>query len=451
MTSCEGESRGSPGKQPATAQVCNESIPPTTDLGEPVDSERGEGRRRSTPPSPPEAGRQSSLDPSLCSPVPVAVGASALAPSERSEQGADAEQDGLRGTPPACPEPEGLRSRVPGGVQKSPRYVTPGIETQRHPDEGVYVGLDWIRCTAPEEIRDPVERYLREAFGREPKQSHGAKWFKAGLVWDPGVLMSWQHKSRIVQVDIQGERLRLLDAADRIRVLRTLITLGMRPTRVDGALDYVGQNAGICVAAEDSCRRKELCGLRKFSPNNEYTADGSPTRLHLKIGSRSSPVCARIYDKGLEQGLDQPGLWERIETEWKEDRARCVGAMLLAAGDDWDAELAGLILGAFEFRERNGRSEVSRRPVCGWWAELTAGVRTIRAAPAAPPASFERWVEWFRGSVAPRLHELADAGRTSVADLVERFCEGVEPSRNGGPVVEEFLAIYKPLDARTSS
>ena len=353
-----------------------------------------------------------------------------------------------------------------------PRSVTPGIETQRQavtpglathergeledgtvwesgpklPPPGVYVGLDWIRCTGREDLESAVESFLSDRFGHEMKESGGAQWFQHGMVWEPGVMLSWGHRLGIIQVDIQGGRLRMLDGGARVALLSGLMDQGLKPTRLDGAIDWIGQEANLCQSATDSCDRGELCIMRKYRLNDEFTAQGHPTRRHLSLGSRESPVCARVYDKGLEQSVALAGYWERFEVEWKADRAREVAHLLRETGESWPRQLTELVIGAVEFRDANGRSELKRRPLVAWWEGLTAGLGSLRIAPAQDDPSFERWYQWFRKSVGPRLLELAEVAGVPVTDLVQWLLVGVQAGSSGGPIPAQFRDVYRQLD-----
>jgi hypothetical protein len=55
----------------------------------------------------------------------------------------------------------------------------------------------------------------------------------------------------------------------------------------------------------------------------------------LKLGKRASAICARIYNKGLEQAVAGPSLWERIEVEFKDDRAPQAALGFVKAKQDW--------------------------------------------------------------------------------------------------------------------
>jgi DNA relaxase NicK len=241
-------------------------------------------------------------------------------------------------------------------------------------------------------------------------------------------------------VDIQGARLKLLPGHKRVEWLRLLLGAGLSPTRIDGALDFVGQGVMLHQHATKSCIDRELCLLRTWGPDDKYTAHGVPKRLHLRLGDRESAVCARIYDKGLEQGCALPGHWERLEVEWKEDRAGQVATTLVSAGDRWPDVLASLIFGALDFRERNGRSELARRPQVKWWADLVQGQETIGVRPEEVDKSFEKWRDWLRVAAGPRILELAEAVGEPVGKLCERLLEGVEPGQKAGPILAGFIA-----------
>lgn len=327
-----------------------------------------------------------------------------------------------------------------------PRSVTPGIENHewgpRLPEPGVYVGVDWIRCTGPEALRPVVDDLLIAEFGEQTKTCRGAQWFKHGTIWEPGVMLSWGHRADICQVDVQGQRLRLLGGSARVALLRRLIDLGLKPTRIDGAMDWMGQEVGVCRDAKASCMRGELCIVRKYRLDDEYTAGGVPTRRQVSLGRRDSPVCARIYDKGLEQGVAPPGWWERLEIEWKANRAMAVCAVLCERGREWMRDLVSLVFGAVDFREVCGRSELARRPRAAWWASLIGGSAPTRPSPTQRDASFERWCLWLRSACGPRLLELARAVDAPPSRVLDWLLAGVEPGSDGGPVVDGFRAAF---------
>ena len=217
------------------------------------------------------------------------------------------------------------------------------------------------------------------------------------------------------------------------------MALGLKPTRLDGALDFVGLQYQICDKAETSCEANQLCGLRRFSPRHAYTVDQVAIQKLLVLGARDSPVCARIYDKGLEQRGYPEAYWERIEAEFKGDRAIAVAHALIGDPTAAHVALQAHVLGAFDFREANGRTESARRPRVAWWQRVHGDATAVRTAVARKDSSFEKWMGWFRKAVGPRLLEIAEATNLPVGQLLEFLLDGVDPGSRGGPVVTGAL------------
>ncbi|MGP1346817.1 MAG: replication initiation factor domain-containing protein [Phycisphaerales bacterium] len=356
-----------------------------------------------------------------------------------------------------------------------PRSVTPGIESHpEHPQvppPGVYVGLDWLRFTGPEDFyRARVEDLLQAFAGTKPERNRGAAYFTEGKQWKPGILLSWGHRSRVCQVDIQGGRLRLMNGDDRMKLFRALMELGMKPTRIDGCIDFVDQGYEIYTNARESCDRDELCRCRTYGDNSRRTVGQRPNRLHLNLGRRESPVCGRIYDKGLEtKTTETAGRWERLEIEWKGDRAPQVGLTLYDSlhdrprecvfdwgdgsppeivrhqdlGQGWADTLAALVFGAVDFRKVTGQSKLDRRPRSEWWERVVARHEEVLTSPAQKSPDLARWVEAFRVNFGRRVLEFAAAVDRPGEEVFVWLVGGLEPSDNGGQLVREFTREYR--------
>ncbi|MEM7682779.1 MAG: replication initiation factor domain-containing protein [Planctomycetota bacterium] len=310
------------------------------------------------------------------------------------------------------------------------------------PEPGVYAGLDWIRCTGPEALIDRLLGEMRDFAGIEGKECHGAKHFKNGASFEPGVMVSWGHKNRVCQVDVQGQRLRLIDGPARVEVLRQLLEMGMKARRLDLAVDFVDQQRAMHRQAVASCQAGELCGLRSYEVKDRIQANGQALSRHLALGARESPVCARIYDKGLEQGYAVEGYWERVEVEFKKDRAEAVADALVKDAQRSAQTLVSFVFGAFEFRTKTGRGEMARRPLSPWWADLLEGVAAARTSPAGDPASFRSWLAWLQTAALPRMLQCAEAARITPGELMEWFCQGLVPRTDDSPIVQEFVAWF---------
>lgn len=330
---------------------------------------------------------------------------------------------------------------TPSGIH--PRSVTPGIENQTAvpdpesppekpsplPPPGVHVRLDWMRFVGKETALDRLQALLLDTFGEPTSESSGAKWFRGGVNWHPGVTLSHGHGESIIQLDVRGERLAFLGTDAAIHLMRQVYALlGFYATRLDTAIDFVGQERRLHYRTVESCRLGELCRIRRYADDSEYTATGEPTRLLLKLGKRGSPVCGRVYDKGLQTKSAPAGVWERIEIEFKKDRAGTLAEMLLAPGVDWAPLLTNAVLGSVDFRVRNGRSEIARRPRAPWWADLLAGSDPKPIKPMSRGSDFNSWWEWSRGSFARRFLQVCGILQIPPEILILDLVRGLRPA-----------------------
>lgn len=370
---------------------------------------------------------------SPCARVPARRSPSEPRPSLAS--GGEAERRPEGG--PARWEPEGLSPDRSMGIH--PRSVTPGIENQPNPDNATQIppaGMssrpDWIRLVGLEcQVPWLMDR-LRADYGECVPHS-GAKFFRAGAIWHPGILVSWGHKSEIAMIDLQGSRLACTPVEEFMQLTFDLLRRGFHCTRIDLAVDHVGMEIDLYKHAAASCKAKELCRLRTYSDDSEFKADGTPLRYLLKLGKRTSPICARIYDKGLETKTLPAGRWERFEVEFKDDRANEVCMALADAGDQLHELLWGFVIGAVEFRIVNGRSERARRPFAAWWKRYIGHSIPIPCPPCPKPSSFDTWWEWARTSFAARFLQFTEILDVSPESLLIALITDVDPARTESP------------------
>ncbi|MGJ8636682.1 MAG: replication initiation factor domain-containing protein [Phycisphaerales bacterium] len=326
-----------------------------------------------------------------------------------------------------------------------PRIVTPGIETQNPldqvPERGMSCRPDWIRLVGPECSASEVIQLLEEAFGESTGSNNGAMYFREGMQWHPGVLYSSGHNSAKVMVDLQGSRLATMCVPGMMELTFQIMMLGFRCSRIDLAVDHVGMNYKLHQHALDSCKSGELCKIRTFADDSEFKADGTPQRYLLKLGKRDSSVCARLYDKGLETKTLQPGQWERLEVEFKDDRAAEVCMTLVDAGVRLPEALWRYVIGAIDFRMVNGRTELNRRPRADWWDQYVGQGHPLETKPIKKESSFATWCGWFRTSVGPRLLQLSSILGMQPQELFEQLIHNLDPATTTVPATVEAEQI----------
>lgn len=349
------------------------------------------------------------------------------------------------GGQPARWEPEGLSLDPKVGIH--PRFVTPGIENQNRlnqvPEPGMWCRADWIRLVGPSSMEKQVERVIRKWFGHPTGSNHGARYFDTGIEWHPGVLLSKGHSSKIVMVDLQGSRLAAMEPLDALKLATEIMVMGFHCTRIDLAVDHVMQDVDLYDKALASCEAKELCMMRRYSPDPEFDSNGQPMRKLLKLGKRDSDVCARIYDKGLETKTLPVGQWERFEVEFKGDRANEVCMTLIEVGDTFNETLWQIVIGSVDFRICNGRSELKRRPRSKWWSNYIGQSCPLKIKPMPMESSLDQWCQWFRKSAGRRLLQLADLLDQSPQEFFEQLIDGLEPAKTVIPAIIEAEKFSK--------
>jgi hypothetical protein len=289
-------------------------------------------------------------------------------------------------------------------------------------------GVDWIRCVGPVELASQVGTRLSLEFG-QPEPIPGRWRYDRGERYPEAVDLLWHDGTGIkppspdawtVCVDISGGALGLLGGNVAIELLRWfLLDLGMHATRIDAAVDFIDEGRNVVECAERSCMDGELCGARVWEPKCKVR-DGEVIARGINIGTRGgngSGRYLRIYDKGLETQTRPPGEWERWEVEFTGKVGAEAGKRIAEA--DRPAEvIAAVALGAVEFRENNGRSELDRRPLAQWYADLIDGVRPERLALERQATTLESWAAWMIASVMPTVQDAARATGQSTADVL---------------------------------
>ena len=330
-----------------------------------------------------------------------------------------------------------------------PRTVTPGIETQNPldqvPEPGMSCRPDWIRLVGPEIQAKEVYRLLLQWFGAATSHNKGAMYFQQGTVWHPGVLFSEGHGSKIVMVDLQGSRLSMMSVDDMMDLTTKIMMNGFHCTRIDLAVDHMGMDLGLHQHALASCKAGELCKIRSYADDSEVKADGTPLRYLLKLGKRESSKCVRVYDKGLQTKSLPAGQWERLEVEFKDDRAAEVCLTLLDAGERLPAALWRYVIGAFGFRVKNGRTELQRRPLVDWWESYIGQAHPLETKPIKKESSLVIWFGWFRTSVGPRLLQLANILGITPHELFEQLIEELDPATTVVPAVVDANRTAKTV------
>lgn len=107
--------------------------------------------------------------------------------------------------------------------------------------------------------------------------------------------------------------------------------------------------------------------------------------LTIQIGSKSSPVLIRIYDKAAERGFGKEKHWIRVELQLREDRAQ-EAFRLLHERESIGMVASGIIRNYCCFVTPTTDSNRSRWPVAEYWQRVLEGMEKLRVwiAPGEP-------------------------------------------------------------------
>lgn len=273
------------------------------------------------------------------------------------------------------------------------------------------IGLDGITLTSKEDGHDEACHILADhGFIISPRDS-GVKWYRKAYDIEGGGIVGWDYRGEGQSwiVELPGEQWmrdheRCLSAAfDLSR------TLPMRCTRVDIRRDQYGRNLRLIENIGESCRAGELRRVRQFRPMHEHPARSPASHLARGwyLGSTKSERFVRVYDKGLERGLETNSQWERFEVETRKELAEASWREMVAAGNEWHRAAFEHLVGVVDFRSDVCRHAMLRelnRPE--WWVDFCGGIDGVRPTTSREPTDALGFVQWMYRCAIPTLESV---------------------------------------------
>ena len=161
--------------------------------------------------------------------------------------------------------------------------------------------------------------------------------------------------------------------------------------------------------------------------------------LTLQIGSKSSPVLIRIYDKAAERGWGKERHWIRVELQLREDRAQEALKLL------WERESVGIVASGIIrnyccFVTPTVDTNRSRWPIAEYWQRVLEGMEKLRVwiAPGEPYnfSKSENHVVFQYGQfiqayylIHGEISSLLDRARSAHPELHPKYRSAVEAER----------------------
>lgn len=273
--------------------------------------------------------------------------------------------------------------------------------------------IDWMRLSGPLTQLHAITAFLSRDFG-QPEWGKGRFFLGASWRWGGGMVLAFDPLDKDAAehcvLEVPGAFLASMTGRERRSLLNAVMTFGFKCTRLDIALDWIGQGIRLIDAIHRSCEAGELTGARSHGYTVQRSSGGQ-MKAHMATtgqrGKNGSGRYLRCYDKGLEQKTHQPGEWVRWEVEFADHCAD--QAARLAIGGTWCSEkaLIELALGVVDFRQVTGHRSLERRPRVAWWSELLQGVEPVRVTSERRIPNVESWSKWLQRCVGPQLETLA--------------------------------------------
>lgn len=322
--------------------------------------------------------------------------------------------------------------RQPAGAGRTAAAASPAPDVTQgakpHGTSRLY-GFDWIRFTGKLDDQELVERWAANRFGAEFTDQHGFSFYERCRTYKGGAKVLTDHDSgNSVMVELSGDALELHTPEDRLQLVRELVGLGLKATRLDIAIDTTGKDVGLIEAVTAACQRGELCGARSWKPITEYNHRGEVDSFGVNLGRRGndgSGRYVRIYDKGLETGESKQGRWVRWEAEFTGSVAAQVAAELHWTDRPLEV-MTGHALGAVDFRGGEHHQSLSRRPRASWWTVFKGGREGLRFTKVRRLSNLRGRVTWLKESVGLALAGMAHATGQEVMDVCRELFRDLE-------------------------
>lgn len=312
--------------------------------------------------------------------------------------------------------------------------------------------IDWLTFSGPDGQRGAVADMLTALFGADPVVGSGGKFQSCGMKWGAAKLLyspECEEPDARCIVEVPGEALASLTEAKILTLLRAILSMGFRATRLDVAIDFMGEGIDLIDRVYVSCEAGELTGARRWSLVGDCRTDLGLVGKGLYLGRRGKLGSGRtvcVYDKGLQQRTDEAtgrayaeGEWVRWEARFSKDCAN-QAALLISELDDWRPEGLSMALGAIDLRENTGRRDIERRPRVAWWEAFLADVSLIRLVAKRVKTTLARWKGWMGTQVMPGVKAMAGAFGVTFSDLIDRVVGDV-PHSSGALASDVYMQL----------
>ena len=340
-------------------------------------------------------------------------------------------------------EKAGSSSAAPASSVVLTPFVIRGTQ---HKYQSQSMSIDWMRWTGPIENFDKVFELFKQILDIDQSDfvaKNGLYFYADRLVHQTKVQVCYDrfnldNDAKSMLVELSGEVLKIFGHEKSMELNYFLYANGFRFTRVDIALDAMGNSIDIIDNVINACDSGYMTRVRTFQPMRKMTS-GQFRAYGVNLGSRESSIYYRFYDKGLEQDKDfenddckyEVGDWVRCELEVKQERAAIFGEILGRFGPNiTSAEFIksskNMILGHVDFRSGNKKHNIARRKRLKFWSDFMDSTELVDSIIVKrTKTDADRHHAWLKRCVIPAIKSVSDYSGISIADLWEKLGKNV--------------------------
>lgn len=189
-----------------------------------------------------------------------------------------------------------------------------------------------------------------------------------------------------ISLDVSGQGCRELESWSSkswFDVIRDIFRCGgvlgarMKVTRLDLAYDDHSGLLNMWQMKRDVEDRNYISKSKKSMIIWSDDQDSDIQGLTLQIGSKSSPVLIRIYDKAAERGYQREKHWIRVELQLRQDRAH-EALKLLFQRESIGMVASGIIRNYCMFVSPTSDTNRARWPIADYWQRVLEGFEKLR-------------------------------------------------------------------------
>jgi len=317
----------------------------------------------------------------------------------------------------------------------TPPYSNRGaLNTEESPLRSL---VDWVSCTLKKfESVESLISFIGLEFDKFREVESGKYGYKKHVRFGHIAVYYDGNDDMGMFLDISGQGCREYEAFGSLtwsELFTKIIAKDFNFTRLDIAVDdFSGYLKMSTIKAkvkngEVRSRFKSAIDITKVQ-----LSDGSSGGETLYMGSASSRIQIRFYDKKLEQeskdrvldeGLDH---WVRVEIQMRKEHANAVAFMIAKNPDSIGDCVLGILNNYVTFCVKSKvDSNKARWKVAKFWEKFLNGVGKISLSMDAPELSIERSESWIVRQTTPTLAMLYTAFEGDMTKFTNYLINGV--------------------------